>query len=159
MDELRSGLELATEDELHAITQLLFEPKFNPLDYLYTPQPVDVSKHSRTQQITLLERRFRYLAADGFSVLQQRTQHISYRQALLQVCRHLKVRRYEGLLTPELEAEVFLVMLEKTWQQLPTREQLQIEQQLHQEIAHTQEFRQLPRLLQEKPLSLFAKGG
>lgn len=159
MDELRSGLELATEDELHAITQLLFEPKFNPLDYLYTPQPVDVSKHSRTQQITLLERRFRYLAADGFSVLQQRTQHISYRQALLQVCRHLKIRRYEGLLTPELEAEVFLVMLEKTWQQLPTREQLQIEQQLHQEIAHTQEFRQLPRLLQEKPLSLFAKGG
>ncbi|MEM9089016.1 MAG: hypothetical protein AAGC93_09760 [Cyanobacteria bacterium P01_F01_bin.53] len=159
MDELRSGLELATDDELHVMTQLLFQPKFNPLDYLYTPPPVDVSKHNRAQQILLLEQRFRYLAADGISVLQNRTQHVSYRQTLLRVCRYLKVRNYERLLTPELEAEVFLVMLEKTWQQLPTSEQNRVERQLRREIVSTQEFDQLPRVLQQRPLSLLAKGG
>lgn len=80
MDELRSGLELATDDELHALAQLLFQPKFNPLDYLYTPQPVDISRRPRSEQIALLERRFRYLAADGVTVLQKRAHEVSYRQ-------------------------------------------------------------------------------
>ncbi|MGB3671896.1 MAG: hypothetical protein WA984_17420, partial [Phormidesmis sp.] len=84
MDELRSGLELATNDELHAMAQLLFQPKFNPIDYLYTLQPVDISKRSREAQITLLDQRFRYLAADGFTVLRHQTQRVSYRQTLLQ---------------------------------------------------------------------------
>lgn len=159
MDELRSGLELATDDELHVMAELMFQRKFNPLDYLYTPPPVDVSKCDRTKQINLLEKRFRYLAADGFSVLQQRTEQVSYRQTLLRVCRYLKIRNYEGLSTSELEAEVFLVMLEKTWQQMPKKEKQIVERQLHSAIASTQEFEQLPRLLQQKPLSLLAKGG
>lgn len=159
MDELRSGLELATDDELHVMAELMFQRKFNPLDYLYAPPPVDVSKCDRTKQINLLEKRFRYLAADGFSVLQQRTEQVSYRQTLLRVCRYLKIRNYEGLSTSELEAEVFLVMLEKTWQQMPKKEKQIVERQLHSAIASTQEFEQLPRLLQQKPLSLLTKGG
>jgi len=159
VDELRSGLELATDDELHALAQLLFQPKFNPLDYLYTPQPVDVSKHARSEQIVLLEKRFRYLAADGVTVLRSQTQRFSYRQTLLQVCRYLKMRQYSGLLTHELESEIFLVLLEKAWQRLPNREQKQVRQQLHQAIVNTEEFAQLPDTLQKNPLALLAKGG
>lgn len=159
MDELRSGLELATDEELHMMTELMFQPKFNPLDYLCTPQPVDVSSYDRTHQINLLDQRFRYLAADGFTVLQNRTHQVSYRRALLQVCRYLKIRRYQGLSVAELESEVFLVLLERTWKQLPEREQQAVDRQLHSAIATTQEFNQLPALLQENPTALLAKGG
>ena len=141
------------------MTQLLFQPKFNPLDYLYTPQPVDVSKRDRLQQICLLEQRFRYLAADGLSVLQKRTQDMSYRETLLRVCRYLKLTRYSQLSTAELEAEVFLVMLEKTWQQMPKAEQRSVEKRLQSAIACTKEFEQLPSALQQKPTALLAKGG
>ncbi len=158
VDELRSGLELATDDELHAIAQLLFQPRFNPLDYLYTPQPVDVSKRDRPEQIALLERRFRYLAADGLTVLQNRAQQTSYRQALLQVCRYLKMRRYEALSTDELESEVFLVLLEKTWQQLPHQEQQKVTYSLRSAIVDATEFEHLPDTLQKNPLALLAKG-
>lgn len=158
VDELRSGLELATDDELHAIAQLLFQPKFNPIDYLYTPQPVDISKRDRPDQIALLERRFRYLAADGLSVLQNRAQQVSYRQALLQVCRYLKMRRYETLSTADLESEVFLVLLEKTWKQLPESEQQKVTQSLRSAIVDATEFERLPDTLQKNPLALFAKG-
>ena len=158
MDELTSGLALATDEELHVMTQLLFQPKFNPLDYLYAPQPVEVSKHDRAQRIALLDQRFRYLAADGFTVLQNRTQQVSYRQALLRVCRYLKMRQYDTLPTAELEAEVFLVMLEKTWQQLPQAQQQYVERRTRSAIVSTQEFEQLPSVLQENPLALLAKG-
>ena len=141
------------------MTQLLFQPKFNPLDYLYTPQPVDVSKCDRLQQIGLLEQRFRYLAADGLTVLQNRTHQVSYRETLLRVCRYLKMTRYSELSTADLEAEVFLVMLEKTWQQMPRAEQRLVEQRLQGAIACTKEFEQLPNALQQKPMSLLAKGG
>ncbi|MGB7084303.1 MAG: hypothetical protein WBD47_02025, partial [Phormidesmis sp.] len=56
-------------------------------------------------------------------------------------------------------AEVFLVLIEKAWQQLPKTEQQVVERGLQQAIANTQEFEQLPRVLQKKPLSLLAKGG
>ena len=159
MDELRSGLELATDEELHVMTQLLFQPKFNPLDYLYTPQPVDVSKQNRSQQIGLLEQRFRYLAADGLTVLQNRTHQVSYRETLLRVCRYLKVTRYSGLSTAELEAEVFLVLLERTWQQMSESEQRSVERRLQGAIACTKEFEQLPNALKQRPMALLAKGG
>lgn len=159
MDELRSGLELATDEELHLMAELLFEPKFNPFDYLCTPQPIDISKHQRHRRIALLEQRFRYLAADGLSVLQQRTHQVSYHQTLQRVCRHLKVRQYEGLSVTELESEVFLVLLEKAWKQMPRSEKKRLERQLQSAIASTREFEQLPKLLKEKPLSLLAKGG
>ncbi len=150
---------LATDEELSMMTQLLFQPKFNPLDYIYTPQPVDVSKYERSRQIELLDQRFRYLAADGLTVLQKRTHQVSYHQALLQICRHLKIQQYEGLSVTELESEVFLVLLEKTWTQLPKAQKKAVERQLHSAISSTEEFEQLPRLLQKKPLSLLAKGG
>ncbi len=157
-DELRSGLELATDDELCDMAQLLFQPKFNPLDYLYTPQPVDISKHSREDQIALLEERFRFLAADGMTVLRHKTHRVSYHQTLLQVCRYLKMRGYTALSTAELESEVFLVLLEKAWHRLPRREQQQMSRQLRGAIVNTEEFTRLPDTLKKNPLALLAKG-
>lgn len=157
-DELSSGLELATADELQDIAQLLFQPKFNPLDYLYTLQPVDISKRPRTDQIALLEERFRFLAADGITVLRHQTHQVSYRQTLLQVCRYLKMREYTALPTDELESEVFLVLLEKTFQKLPQREQQRMSRQVRGAIVGSEEFAQLPNTLKQNPLALLAKG-
>jgi uncharacterized protein YaaW (UPF0174 family) len=158
VDEFKRGLALATDEELQMLAHVLFQPKFNPLDYFCTPQPVDVLKYDRFQQIDLIEQRFRYLAADGLTVLQNRTHQVSYRDTLLRVCRYLKIRNYEGLSATELESEVFLVLLEKSWQQLSKQEQRGVEQRLHSAIVSTQEFEQLPKVLQKKPLLLLAKG-
>ena len=43
VDELGvSALELATDEELQALTELLFRPKFNPLDYFNGLDPAAV---------------------------------------------------------------------------------------------------------------------
>jgi hypothetical protein len=47
LDELRAALELATEEELQQLTELLFSRKFNPLDYVQTPAPIDVQSRDR----------------------------------------------------------------------------------------------------------------
>ena len=47
MDELRTVLELATEDELQDLTAILFSRKFNPLDYVHTPEPIEVQSQDR----------------------------------------------------------------------------------------------------------------
>jgi hypothetical protein len=67
MDELRTALELATEDELQDLTEILFRRKFNPLDYLQGLDPLHVQNRDRIQWLNTLEDRFRFLAADGFT--------------------------------------------------------------------------------------------
>ena len=62
---MRSALELATEDELQQLTELLFCRRFNPLDYVHTPQPIDIQSRDREAWLDAIEQRFRYLAADG----------------------------------------------------------------------------------------------
>ena len=97
MDELRSGLELATEDELEQFT------------------PIDVQSRDREDWLDALEQRFRYLAADGVTVLRGKTQQVTYRQTLIQVCRYLKIPYAKNLSTADLEAEVFLHLLGQAW--------------------------------------------
>ena len=63
VDDLRSALTLATDEELRDLTELLFQPKFNPLDYVTMPRPVQVQGYDRTRQIEVIEQRFRFLAA------------------------------------------------------------------------------------------------
>lgn len=159
MDELRSALELATEDELSVLTELLFRPQFNPLDYLCNPHPAQLQATSRPEQINALEARFRYLAADGFTVIRQQSQRVSYRQTLVQVCQHLKIAYSEAVSTPDLEAEVFLYIMEKAWKQLPQREQRALQRRVRQSIAGTAQYEALPLPLQQNPLSLLATGG
>ncbi|MEO0866851.1 MAG: hypothetical protein AAFY17_00100 [Cyanobacteria bacterium J06642_11] len=159
VDELRAGLELATQNELASLAEILFRPKFNPLDYWCVPSPQTVLACDRAARIEQIETRVRFLAADGLTVLQQNTQHLSYRQILLKLAKHLKLDVPQRLTTLDLEAEIFLQLLEKTWHRLSPGEQRQMERRLTSELAQTEEFQQLSPKLQQQPISLFLKGG
>ncbi len=65
MDELRTALELATEDELQDLTAILFGRKFNPIDYVHTPEPIEVQSQDHKAWLDALEGRFRFLAAES----------------------------------------------------------------------------------------------
>lgn len=158
MDELRTGLDLATHDELAALAEVLFRPKFNPLDYWCTPSPQVVQSCDRTQRIVQIESRLRYLAADGLTVLRQDTHQLSYRDILLQLGRHLKLQLPARLSTLDLEAEIFLQLLEKTWHRLPPRQQSQLQRRLTSELAQAEQFKHLSPQLQRNPMALVLKG-
>lgn len=60
LDELRSALELATEEELNQLTNILFCRRFNPWDYFNTPEPMDVQSKSPEQHINAIEKDFAF---------------------------------------------------------------------------------------------------
>ncbi|NEQ44843.1 MAG: hypothetical protein F6K00_15270 [Leptolyngbya sp. SIOISBB] len=159
MDELRTALELATEDELQALTELLFRPKLNPLDYWCNPDPLALQRGDRGTWLDQLEARFRYLAADGVTVVRGTSNRVSYRQALIQICQHLRISYEEAFTTTELEAEVFLHVMEKAWRRLSPDDLRALQRQVQQSIIDHEQFRQLPIPLQRNPLGLLMKGG
>ena len=159
MDELRLALELANDDELQALSALLFRPKLNPIDHLRKLDPLAVQSLNRQAQLDRLEQRFRYLAADGFTVLQGQSDRRSYRQILVQVCQHLRLPYSEDLSTMDLESEVFLHIMETAWKRLPAKQKRALQQQVRQSIAKSPEYQALPLSLQTNPMSLLAKGG
>ncbi len=130
MNELRAALELATEDELQDFTEILFRRKFNPLDYLKGVDPHRVPSSDRQVWIQAIEERFLFLAADGLTVLRGQAQRISYRQILMQVCRYLKLKFSPSLSTTELEAEIFLSLMQRTWEKMPAHEQQQLTERI-----------------------------
>lgn len=158
MDELRSALELATDDELQNLTELLFRPKLNPLDYWCNPQPLEMQSQGRQAWLDHLEARFRFLAADGLTVIQGRSHHVTYRQALIQVCQYLHIAYSETFSTTEIEAEVFLHVMEKAWKRLPQRERRALQKRVQQSISGSPEYQTLPIPLQQNPLGLLVKG-
>jgi uncharacterized protein YaaW (UPF0174 family) len=158
VDELRAGLELATDEELQALTDILFCRKYNPLDYVYAPDPIEVQSQDRQAWLNSLEERFRFLAADGVTVLRRQTGQVSYRQVLVQVCRHLKIQYSSNFSTEDLEAEVFLYLLSRVWQRLPNREKKQLSSQIERSLSQSQLSQQLPVPLQQDPLKLVIKG-
>lgn len=158
VDELRSALELATDQELQALTELLFRPRFNPLDYWHGLDPEAVQAGTRKQWIDQVEQRFRFLAADGFTVLNGQASQMSYRQTLVQVCRHLKLSYSNTWSTDDLEAEVFLHLLDLAWNRLSTQERDSIHHQLRQTLVESPQFKSLPIPLQTNPLGILAKG-
>jgi uncharacterized protein YaaW (UPF0174 family) len=159
MDELRSALEMATDDELQDLTEILFRRKFNPIDYLRTPDPVDVQSEDRDSWLDALEDRFRFLAADGMTVLSGKTNQISYRQVLIQVCRYLKLPYKKSMSTVDLEAEIFLELVGRTWQQLPETQQKDFSVELTHSLTRSQLLPQLPLKVQQDPMRLMLKGG
>ncbi|HEY9876012.1 MAG TPA: YaaW family protein [Candidatus Obscuribacterales bacterium] len=159
MDELRAALELATEEELQQLTEILFRRKFNPLDYVQTPDPIDIQSQDRDEWLDAIEERFRFLAADGVTVLRGRTREVTYRQALIQVCRYLKIPYSNKLSTTDLEAEVFLSLMRRAWKQLPASEQKALTVRVQRSLAETQLSRPLPAQLQHDPMALIIKGG
>ncbi|UBF26753.1 hypothetical protein K9N68_01765 [Kovacikia minuta CCNUW1] len=158
MDELRTALELATEEELRDLTEILFRRKFNPLDYVHTPDPLDVQSQGRQDWLDMIEQRFRFLAADGMTVLSRQTDRLSYRQILIQVCRYLKLPYQRSMSTVDLEAEVFLNLLARAWKELPVAEQGALRVQLKRSLTHSQVLPQLPTALQHDPMGLLVKG-
>ena len=158
MDELRSALELATDEELQALTEMLFRPRFNPLDYLQNADPLVVQSGPRQQWLDRLEQRFRFLAADGLTVINGQSQQVTYRQALIQVCRYLKLPYTAAWSTDDLEAEVFLHLLRSNLKKLPPAERDRLQQSLTQSLVGSAQFEALPSTLQANPLALLAKG-
>jgi uncharacterized protein YaaW (UPF0174 family) len=159
LDELRKALELATEEELKQLTQILFCRRFNPLDYLQTPEPIEIQSQDWSSWLDTLEERFRYLAADGLTVLKGKTQEISYRQALIQVCHYLKIPYGQKMETTDIEAEIFLHLVGKAWQKLPDGEQKSLTAKVQKAIATAPQDQPLPVHLQHDPLDLLLKGG
>lgn len=159
MDELRTALELATEDELRDLTEILFRPKFNPLDYVRTPNPIEVQSQDREDWLDTLDDRFRYLGADGVTVLRRQTGQVSYRQILIQVCRYLKLPYAGSMSTTDLEAEIFLSLLNRAWKQLPASEKNALTRRVQRSVSQSSLASQLPLPVQNDPLNLILKGG
>jgi uncharacterized protein YaaW (UPF0174 family) len=159
MDELRTALELATEEELQDLTEILFRKKFNPLDYLRTPHPLTVQSQNRQDWLDSLEQRFRFLAADGYTVLKGKTCQVSYRQILLRVGRYLKLRLSPSLSTTDLEAEIFLSLLQRMWRKLPNQQKQALSQRVQQSFAQVDDLQTWGAHLQNDPLRLILEGG
>jgi len=151
LDELRAALELATDEELQDLTAILFSRKFNPLDYVQTPEPIEIQSQNREAWLDSLENRFRFLRG--------RTNQVTYRQALIQVCKYLKIPYSQDLTTIDLEAEVFLHLLGQVWKKLPEKEKQKLAMQVQRQLVKTEVKEPLPLLLQSDPLGLLLKGG
>jgi uncharacterized protein YaaW (UPF0174 family) len=158
LDELRSALELATEEELKHLTQILFCRKFNPLDYLQTPDPIEIQSQDWTTWLDSLEKRFRYLAADGLTVLRGKTGQVTYRQALISVCHYLKIPYANQMTTTDIEAEIFLHLVSKAWKRLPASQQQSLMARIQRSLAESPLPEPLPVQLQHNPVNLLLKG-
>ncbi|MGL5034439.1 MAG: YaaW family protein [Microcystaceae cyanobacterium] len=158
MDELRSALELATEDELKQLTQILFCRKFNPLDYWQTPQPIEVQSQDLATWLDSLEKRFRYLAADGLTVLKGRGKEFSYRQTLIRVCQYLKIPYANQMSTTDIESEIFLHLVNQAWKRLPKAEQKSLSIRIQKSLATSPLPQPLPVQLQHNPMNVLLKG-
>jgi uncharacterized protein YaaW (UPF0174 family) len=159
VDEFRAALELATDDELRELTDILFRPKFNPLDYVNAPDPIDLQSQDREDWLDAIDDRFRFLAADGITVLRRKTEQVTYRQVLIQVCRYMKLPYAGGMSTTDLEAEIFLSLLNRAWKQLPASEQTALTRRVKNSLLETSFAEELPLSLQKNPMSLVVKGG
>ena len=158
MDELRAGLTLATEEELQQITQILFHRRFNPLDYWQTPEPLSIQSQDWDLWLDSIDRRFRYLAADGMTVLRGRTQEVSYREILVKVCHYLKIPYSGRMNAVDIEAEIFLHLVSKAWDKLPATEQKSLQAQVGNSLAMANPPEPLPVQLQYSPLKILLKG-
>jgi uncharacterized protein YaaW (UPF0174 family) len=151
VDELREALELATDEELGLLTELLFRPKFNPLDYWNASKLDVLPQRSHREWVDALEERFRFLAADGMTVLQGRTDDLSYREVLLQVGHYLKLsltlnKPQTTLYTDELEAEVFLHLIQQSWKRMPESDRQTLGRQLETAFETPEERSRTGRL-------------
>jgi uncharacterized protein YaaW (UPF0174 family) len=158
LDELRAVLQLATEEELQQITQILFQPRFNPLDYWRTPQPLEIQSQSWEAWIDSLDKRFRYLAADGFTVLRGNTEKLSYRKILIQVCLYLKIPYSQQMSTTDIEAEIFLNLVSNAWKKLPVIEQQSLQNKVSNALANAKPPSPLPIQIQHNPLKIILAG-
>ena len=158
MDELKTALQLASPEELQQITQILFERRFNPLDYWQTPQPLEIQSQNWHNWIDSLDKRFRYLAADGMTVLRGNSQQLSYREILMQVCLYLKISYSQQMKTTDIEAEIFLSLVGKAWNKLPKTEKSSLRVKINQSLTQSDPPEPLPINLQQDPVKVLLQG-
>ena len=158
MDELKTALQLATPEELEQITHILFERRFNPLDYWQTPEPLEIQSQNWYNWIDSLDQRFRYLAADGMTVLRGDSQQLSYREILVQVCLYLKIPYSQEMKTTDIEAEIFLSLVGKAWNKLPRTEKKSLKAKINQSLTQSNPPEPLPVSLQHDPLKILLQG-
>lgn len=159
MRELREALAWATEDEREALIELLFRPRFNPLDYVQTPTPDRLRILPERDKLHRIEARLCFLAADGLTVLKGQAQTLGYRSLLLDACRYLEITDAEDFSTGDLEAELFLHILQTTWKKLPPEERNRLSQNLHQSMVQAPETRHLGRWIQQDNVRILLEGG
>lgn len=159
MDELLLALELASDQELHYLADILFRRKFNPIDYLATPDVTEVQSLDRELLVEAIADRFRFLAADGFTVLRRQTDQLTYREVLERVCRYLKVKYSQTQSVADIESELFLNLLSRSWQKMPARERKQLNADLQSALTEADLQKSLPPDAQRNPLGLVIKGG
>jgi len=159
VDELREVLELASEEEIHQVTQILFCRRFNPLDYWQTPTPHDVQSLDWQTSLDYIENRFRFLAADGFTVLRGQYHSLRYKDILIRVCRYLQISYSRSMDAIALESEIFLHLLQKAWEKMSPREQYSLRQKVINSLANHPQPQPLPVSLQHDPLKILVRGG
>jgi len=156
MDDLTEALELATEEELHYCADILFRRKFNPIDYLATPKVTELKSWDRLELISAIAQRFKFLAADGFTVLKGQAHQVSYRQVLERVCQHLTVAYSQSQTVSEIEAELFLGLIQKSWQKLSPKERKRLNDSMQLALNESDIKKSLPS--GSDPLGLVLKG-
>jgi uncharacterized protein YaaW (UPF0174 family) len=158
-DELLLALELASDDELGYLADILFRRKFNPLDYIATPDVIEVQSLDRVVLVQAIADRFRFLAADGFTVLRRQTDQLTYREVLERVCQHLKIKYSQTQSVADIESELFLNLLSRAWQKMPARERKQLNASMQSALTEADLHKSLPPDAQRNPLGLVIKGG
>ncbi|MFZ4557612.1 MAG: YaaW family protein [Pseudanabaena sp.] len=159
MDELSDVLTLATDDELYQIADILFRRKFNPLDYFATPPIQELKGWDRDELIEAIAKRFRFLAADGFTVLRRKTSDVSYREVLERVCQHLKIKYSQSQTVEDIESELFLNLISNSWKKLSPQERSTIDESMQSALTESDLQKSLPLDAQRNPMSLLVKGG
>ncbi len=158
---------LADDDERNALIELLFRPKFNPLDYVNKAAPERIKCLPWEYQIEAIEARFRFLAADGVTVLCGDSQQLSYREILFQASDYLKLDLgalaspwgASELTNAELEAEIFLHLIQRTWKKLPAGEQTELLRAIQQGLRPADQGSTLGNTLKRDSLRLMLEGG
>ncbi|NEO27538.1 MAG: hypothetical protein F6K03_11765 [Kamptonema sp. SIO4C4] len=130
----------------------------NPLDYWQTPDVVEVQSYDHRTQLELLEQRFRFLAADGVTVLRGNSQEITYRQVLIRICHYLKMPYSQQMTTVEIESEIFLNLLGRAWKKLPASERKTLTARVQKSLADSNFSEPLPVQLQHNPIQFILKG-
>ena len=159
MNELSNVLTLATDEELHQIADILFRRKFNPLDYFGTPPVQELQSWDREELISAIAKRFRFLAADGLTVLRRKTGNVSYREVLERVCQHLNIKYSKNQTVEDIESELFLNLISNSWKKLSPQERSKIDESMQTALTESNLQKSLPLDAQRNPMSLLVKGG
>ena len=118
-----------------------------------------MQSRDREAWLDAIDRRFRYLAADGLTVLRGRFHEVTYRDVLVRVCQHLRLPYGETWTATELEAEIFLHLLDRAWKRLPKRQRAALTKDLQRSIATIPGVDAIPATLRRDPVRLLLEGG